>query len=62
MPNPTAPSDSPENLQIKLKKYNKYLKFDLKFLGKSGGAVGLCMFFMSNEFGIIAKFGLGGDL
>ena len=34
-------------------------KVNLKVLGKSGGAVRLGVFFMLNEFGIMAKFGLG---
>ena len=37
-------------------------KVNLKVLGKSGGAVRLGVFFMLNEFGIMAKFGLGVDL
>ena len=34
-------------------------RFHFEIFGNCGGAVGLGMFFMSNEFRIMAKFGLG---
>ena len=37
-------------------------KFKLRFFGEIGGAVRLGLFFMSEEFGIVAKFGLEVDL
>ena len=52
MPNPRAPPKSPENPPI---------KFDV-VLRDSERAVGLSMFFMLNEFGIMVEFGLGVDL
>ena len=39
-----------------------FLNLIWRFSRDFGGAVGLGVFFMSNEFGIMSKFGLGIDL